>query len=176
MKKIFTWSIVAVMAAVLFTSCTKERVYADDSNYWFSQERGDVVYSNNYCGYYVVETNYGYTIVENLNGLRIYEGDVVYGNFGAYGGREFYNYTADLVTKGNVVEYDLSYTAALDALDYYCPAGTGGGFKLNQSATSKNAMVNSVLVNHENVARQRPVQGLSCGQAQCRYARQYAAH
>ena len=136
MKKIFIYSVTAVFIAFLFTSCAKERVVYDDDSYWLSQERGEVIYSSNYCGVYVVETNYGYSIIENGNGLRIYEGDVVYGNFGAYGTREFYNHTANLVTRGNVLEYDLSYSAALDPLDYYCPAGSSGGFNLKQSATS----------------------------------------
>src|SRR5689334_9960076 len=99
MKKILTYSIVAVLAAVLFTSCAKERVYSD-SSYWLSQERGDVVYSSNSCGYYVVATNYGYTVIRNLDGLRTYDGDVMYGNFGGYGSRDFYNYTADVITRG----------------------------------------------------------------------------
>ena len=140
MKKIFTCSITAVLVTLLFTSCAKERVVYDDNSYWLSQESGEVIYSSNYCGIYVIETNYGYTIVENLNGLRIYEGDVVYGNLGAYGARDFYNYTANLVTRGNVVEYDLSYSAALDALDYYCPAGRANGFNLKQSATSQRKL------------------------------------
>ena len=140
MKKIFTYSIVAVLAAVLFTSCAKERVY-DNSGYWLSQERGDVVYSNNNCGYYVVETNYGYTIIQNLDGLRTNAGDVMYGNFGGYGSRNFYNYTANVVTRGTVAEYDLSYNAAQAAIDYYCPYGKSAGIKISESAnaTSKIA-------------------------------------
>jgi hypothetical protein len=133
MKKIFTLSIVAVVAALLFASCTKERVYHDDTAYWLSQERGDVVYSSNSCGYYVVETNYGYTIVRNLDGLRTFNGDIVYGNFGGYGSRDFYNYTANLITRGSVVEYDLSYSAAQAAIDYYCPYG---GLTIRQSANA----------------------------------------
>ena len=144
MKKILTYSIAAVLVVLLFTSCAKERVVYDDNSYWLSQERGEVIYSSNYCGIYVLETNYGYTLVENLNGLRIYEGDVVYGNFGAYGAREFYNYTANLVTRGNVVEYDLSYNAALDALDYYCPAGRTYGFNLKQSTNSQQKLSRAV--------------------------------
>ena len=136
MKKIFTYSIVAVLAAMLFTSCAKERVYTNDNAYWFSQERGDVVYSNNSCGYYVVETNYGYTVIRNLDGLRTYDGDVLYGNFGGYGSRDFYNYTANLITRGSVVEYDLSYSAAQDAIDYYCPYGKANGATIRQSANA----------------------------------------
>lgn len=126
-----------ILVALLFTSCVKERVVYDDNSYWLRQESGDVIYSSNSCGIYVVETNYGYTIIQNLNGLRIYEGDVVYGNFGDYGTRDFYNYTTNVVTRGNVVEYDLSYRAALDALDYYCPVGSANGFRLKQSATAE---------------------------------------
>ncbi|GAB2839704.1 hypothetical protein [Ferruginibacter profundus] len=137
MKKIFTWLIVPVVAAVLFTSCAKERVY-DDSAYWLSQERGDVVYSNNSCGYYVVETNYGYTIIRNLDGLRTYDGDVLYGDFGGYGSRNFYNYTADIITRGTVVEYDLSYSSAQNAIDYYCPYGKSAGPTIRQSANANN--------------------------------------
>jgi len=138
MKKIFTLSIVAVLATLLFTSCAKEKIYHDDSNYWLSQERGDVVYSNNSCGYYVVETNYGYTVIRNLDGLRTYDGDIMYGDFGGYGSRNFYNYSADLVTRGSVVEYDLSYNAAQDAIDYYCPYGKSGGATIRQSVNSGN--------------------------------------
>lgn len=138
MKKIFTYSIAAALLAVLFTSCVKDRVVYDDRAYWLSQERGDVVYSNNSCGYYVVETNYGYTIVQNLDGLRTYDGDVMYGNFGGYGTRDFYNYSADLITRGAVMEYDLSYNGALDAIDYYCPLSRANGFNIKQSATSQS--------------------------------------
>ena len=137
MKKIFTYSIVAVLAAVIFSSCTKERVY-DDNSYWLSQEQGNVVYSNNNCGYYVVETNYGYTIIHNMDGLRTYDGDVMYGDFGGYGTRSFYNYTVDLITRGTVVEYDLSYNAAQDAIDYYCPYGRSAALTIRESTNAKS--------------------------------------
>lgn len=138
MKKIFTYSIIAALLAVLFTSCAKESVViVDHGPDWFSQERGDVVYSNNSCGFYVVETNYGYDIIENLDGLRTYDGDVMYGNFGGYGSRDFYNYTADVVTAGNVLEYDLTFNEAQDAIDYYCPVGKASGLKIRQSANSQ---------------------------------------
>ena len=139
MKKIFTYSILAALVAVLFSSCVKEQVQVVDTHsYWLSQERGDVVYSNNSCGFYVVETDYGYTIIQNLDGLRTYDTDVMYGNFGGYGTRDFYNYTADVVTAGNVIEYDLTYNEAADAIDYYCPVGKASGLKIRQSANSQN--------------------------------------
>ncbi len=141
MKKIFTYSVLAVFAVVFFTSCRKETVVVyDDGSHWLSQERGWVVYSNNACGYYVVETNYGFTIIRNLDGLRTYENDVMYGNFGAFGIRSFYNYTADVVTRGEVVEYDLTYNEAQDAIDYYCPYGKANGLKILQTATAQGKL------------------------------------
>jgi hypothetical protein len=137
MKKIFTYSILAAFVVILFTSCTKDRIYTDNSH-WLSQERGNVVYSNNYCGYYVVETNYGYTVIQNLDGLRTYQSDVMYGDFGNYGNRNFYNYTADIVTLGDIVEYDLTYNQAQDAIDYYCPAGRANNLKIIQSPSTEN--------------------------------------
>ena len=142
MKKILTYSIVVVLAALIFSSCTKERIY-DDNAYWLSQEQGNVVYSNNGCGYYVVETNYGYTVIRNLDGLRTYDGDVMYGNFGGYGSRDFYNYTANIVTRGTVVEYDISYNAAQDAIDYYCPYGKANGLTIRQSANAASKVKRS---------------------------------
>lgn len=138
MKKIFTYSIVTVLIIILFSSCAKERVVYDPRAYWLSQEQGNVVYSNNFCGIYVVETNYGYSIIENLDGLRTYDIDIMYGNFGGYGTRDFYNYTADVVTRGKVLEYDLGYYEAQDAIDYYCPLGKSKGLKIRQSANSQN--------------------------------------
>ena len=137
MKKIFTYSIVVVLAALIFTSCTKERVYHDNA-YWLTQERGNVVYSSNSCGYYVVETNYGYTIIRNMDGLRTYDSDVMYGNFGGYGSRDFYNYTANVITRGTVVEYDISYNAAQDAINYYCPYGKAAALKIRESGNVKS--------------------------------------
>ncbi len=137
MKKIFAYSVMALMAILLLSSCAKERINNND-NYWLSQERGDVVYSSNGCGYYVVETNYGYTIIRNQDGLRIYDGDVLYGNFGNYGTRDFLNYTTNQVTRGNVVDYDLSYNSALDAIDYYCPYGRTSGATIRQSSNAGN--------------------------------------
>ena len=145
MKKIFTYTITAILAIVLFTSCAKEK--PSYNNYWLSQERGDVVYSYNGCGYFVVETNYGYTIIRNMDGLNTFAGDIMYGNFGGYGARDFYNYTADLVTRGSVVEYDLSYNAALDAIDYYCPYGKANGATFIQSPKAAIKVKRSAPVN-----------------------------
>ncbi|HAO47184.1 MAG TPA: hypothetical protein PLZ45_11635 [Ferruginibacter sp.] len=137
MKKIFTYSVLAAFVAVLFTSCRKDVVVYDDHSWWLSQEQGDVVYSSNSCGFYVVETNYGYTIIQNLDGLRTYAGDVMYGNFGGFGTRSFYNHSAGVVTRGNVVQYDLTYNEAQEAIDYYCPYGKANGLKITVSANAQ---------------------------------------
>lgn len=121
MKKIFTLSVFALFTALLLTSCVRTVNVNTDENYWLTQERGDVVYSDSYCGYYVVETAYGYTILRAVGNGLPYENDVMYGNFGNTGTRNFYNRSAGIVVSGQVVEYDLTYTEAQYALEYYCP-------------------------------------------------------
>ena len=146
MKKIFTYAVLAAFSVILFSSCRKDKPCYDDSAYWLSQERGDVVYSNNACGFYMVETNYGYTIIQNLDGLRTYDGDIIYGNFGGHGTRDFYNYSANVITLGKVMEYDLSYSQAQAAIDYYCPYGKAGGLKIRESAGAQNKIPRAAAV------------------------------
>ena len=138
MKKIILLSSVVLIAAVFISSCVRNVDRNTNENYWLSQEQGNIVYSDSYCGYYVVETAYGYTVIHSF-GNRPYEGDIVYGDFGGYGTRDFYNYSAGIIIRGEVVDYDLSYIEAQYAVDYYCPyAKTNGGGKIKQSATSEN--------------------------------------
>lgn len=122
MKRIFTLSMI-VFAALLIGGCVKNYSSGNDYSYWLSKEKGEVVYSDAYCNYYVVETNYGYNIVQSYNGYRPYEGTLVYGNFSARGTRDFYNYSTDRIFTGVVTDYWLTYQEAQDALDYYCPVG-----------------------------------------------------
>lgn len=119
MKKIFTLSAIAVVITVAFTACVKERISFDES-YWLSQENGTVVYSSNSCSYFVVQTNYGYDIIRTQSGYKPYENDIMYGNFGNYGTRDFYDRTDGVVFTAEVIEYDLSYADAQAALNYYC--------------------------------------------------------
>lgn len=125
MKKIFTLTAGLLLAIILLNSCVKESpgLYNNNNNenYWLSQEEGEVVYSDPYCNYYVIETYNGYTIVRTTAGYKPYEGDLVYGNFSNPGRRDMYNYTGRLVFSGTVTDYWLSYYDAMDALDYYCP-------------------------------------------------------
>ena len=118
MKKIFTFSIIAIFIGTLFTSCVKT---ANDDQYWLSKDRGQVVYSSPTCRAYVVETTRGYTIIQtsNLND-RPYTGDIIYGDLSYYGYKNFYNDTDGTIINGEVVEYWLTYSQAQSALDYYC--------------------------------------------------------
>jgi hypothetical protein len=138
MKKIFTLPVLAFVAAILFTAgCVKDRVGGFNENYWLSQERGDVVYSDSYCSYIAVETNYGYTIIRATGSSRPYEGDVVYGNFAVTGYHDYYNRTDGRVFSGQAVEADIDYVDAQYAIDYYCPYGRG---TTNMIKKSENAL------------------------------------
>lgn len=122
MKKIFTLSAVILMTTIFLSSCYRDNtVVNNNENYWLSKEQGEVVYSDPYCNYYVVETYYGFNIVRAYAGSKPYEGDIVYGNFSSPGTKDMYNYSARLVFTGTVTDYWLSYNEAQDALDYYCP-------------------------------------------------------
>ena len=127
MKRIFTLSALALTLSVFFASCVKTYVGngPDDESYWLSKEQGEVVYSDTYCSYYVVETYNGYTVIQAFGSYKPYEGTIVYGNFSNRGTRDFYDYTSGYVFTGTVTDYWLSYLEAQDALDYYCPYGKG---------------------------------------------------
>jgi hypothetical protein len=127
MKRIFTLSVLATLMAVTFTSCVRETFVNNDEQYWLSKERGEVVYSDTYCSYFVVETFYGYTIIRSFGGYKPYEGSIVYGNFSNMGTRDLYNRSSGVVFTGTVTDYWLSYIEAQDALDFYCPLGGKGG-------------------------------------------------
>ncbi len=127
MKRIFTLSAVLLTAAVFLNGCVKNVNIGFDESYWLSKERGEVVYSDSYCSYYVVETYYGYTIIQAYAGNKPYEGSVVYGNFSSRGTRDIYNRTTGYVISGTVTDYWLTYSEAQDALDYYCPLGKAKG-------------------------------------------------
>jgi hypothetical protein len=122
MKRIFTLSSVAFLAAILFSACYKQNILNDES-YWLSKERGEVVYSDTYCNYYVVQTYNGYTIVRAYGGYKPFEGSIVYGDFSYSGMQDIYNRSTGVVFTGNVTDYWLTYTQAQNAIDYYCPLG-----------------------------------------------------
>lgn len=133
MKRIFTLSIpvfIGILSVtLLLSSCVREEYPSTNENYWFSKERGEVVYSDTYCSYYVVETYNGFNLVRAYGSYKPYEGSIVYGNFSSPGTRDMYNFSSGVVFTGIVTDYWLSYGAAQDALDYYCPYGKGEGVK-----------------------------------------------
>lgn len=137
MKRIFTLTISFLLASVFLTSCIRETIYENNDNYWLSKEMGEVVYSDPYCNYYVVETFNGYNIVRTYGGYKPYEGSIVYGNFSAAGTRDFYNRSSGIVYTGTVTDYWLSYVDARYALDYYCPVGKGATREFKKAVSLK---------------------------------------
>lgn len=137
MKKIFTLSATLLLAVVLISSCAKDKiVVTNNENYWLSKEEGEVVYSDPGCNYWVVETYNGYNVVNTNSGSKPYEGDLVYGNFSSRGTRDMYNFSGKFVFTGTVTDYWLSYSEALDALDYYCPIyGKAGETRVLKQST-----------------------------------------
>ena len=120
MKKIFTLSMIALAISLIFTACYKS--YGDvNEDHWLTQERGEVVYSDNYCQYYIVQTNYGYEVLYSFGGYKPYEGAIVYGNFSSYGTRDFYNRSTGRIFTDDIRDYWLSYYEAQEAVYFYCP-------------------------------------------------------
>lgn len=121
MKKIFTISALILATAVLLSACSKRGYdYGYDEDYWLRQERGQVVYSDSYCPYYVVETYGGYTIIRSNSGFTPYEGSIVYGDFSRRGYRDFYNRSERIVVRGEVTDYWLTYGEAQYLIDNLC--------------------------------------------------------
>jgi len=112
-----------VALTLFISSCVREQIPSNNENYWLSKEQGEVVYSDTYCSYYVVETYNGYNIVKAYGTYKPYEGSIVYGNFSSRGTRDMYNYSSGVVFTGTVTDVWMTYNDALDALDYYCPYG-----------------------------------------------------
>lgn len=121
MKKIFTISSLLILSAVFLAACSKQRDDGFNEGYWLSKERGEVVYSDAYCSYYVVETYNGYTIIRAYGGYKPYEGSIVYGDFSYGGTKDIYDRTEGVIFTGTVTDYWLTYYEAQDAIDYYCP-------------------------------------------------------
>jgi hypothetical protein len=122
LKKIFTFSATFLLAAILLSSCRKtDVIIANNEAYWLNQEEGEVVYSDPTCSYWVVETYHGYNIVYTNAGSMPYEGELIYGNFSSREGKDLYNFSGRFIFRAAVTDYWLSYSQALDAMDYYCP-------------------------------------------------------
>ena len=109
------------MAVVVLVSCSKRSSgYGYDEDYWLSQERGEVVYSDSYCPYYVVESYNGYAVVRSTSGFTPIEGSTVYGDFSRRGYRDFYNRYDGTIIRGEVTDYWLTYGEAQYLIDNLC--------------------------------------------------------
>lgn len=138
MKKIFTVSSLLILSVVFLAACTRRGGnYGDDEDYWLSRERGIVVYSDDYCPYYVVETYYGYTVIEAMSGYSPYEGDIIYGDLSRIGYMELYNRSAGTITRGDVVDYWLTYGEAQFLIDDLCYYGKSSDKKIKAAGTVK---------------------------------------
>lgn len=139
MKRVMALSIILSFVGFFIASCTKygSGTY-DEQNYWLSKERGRVVYSSNSCNYFVVETNYGYTIIRSYGYYKPYERSILYGDFSRNGNRDFYNYSTGIVFSGTVTDYWLNYMQAQTTLDYYCPFGKGARAFVIENGESKS--------------------------------------
>jgi hypothetical protein len=137
MKKIFTISSLLLLSVVFLAACTKRGGggYDRDEDYWLSKERGIVVYSDNYCPYYVVETSYGYTVIEATSGYSPYEGDIVYGDLSRIGYMDIYNRSAGTIIRADVVDYWLTYAEAQFMIDDLCYYGKTSDKKIKAAGT-----------------------------------------
>ena len=121
MKKFITISSFLILTVVLLAACSKRSAdYGYDEDYWLSKERGEVVYSDSYCSYYVVETYNGYAVVRSSTGFTPYEGSVVYGDFSRRGYRDMYNRSDGTIIRGEVTDYWLTYGEAQYLVDNLC--------------------------------------------------------
>jgi len=137
MKRIFTLSAVVLAVALFLSSCVRDSIPPNNQNYWLSKERGEVVYSDSYCNYFVIETYYGYTIVRAYGTYKPYEGATVYGNFSSQGTKDMYDYSSNYVFTGTITDYWLTYTEAQNAMDYYCPLYGKGATREFKKSTIK---------------------------------------
>ncbi|WP_018629538.1 hypothetical protein [Niabella aurantiaca] len=109
MKRIFTFSIIAVLAAVVLTSCSKRDYWRDDDPY--NDESGITVYISEVGSpYSVIRMDYDgrYAIVYSQESDKYYwpeMNDVIYGDFSVGGGRTLYNKTAGFNIRLEVDEF-----------------------------------------------------------------------
>jgi hypothetical protein len=113
-----------ILPAMLLVSCSKSDytpVVVDES-YWLKQDRALVVESSFTCDTYIVNTYLnGYVVIRNWGGMAPIPGSVIYGNYFGWGLRDFYNRSNGKVFRAEVLEYNVSYTRALQAMYYNCP-------------------------------------------------------
>ncbi len=85
-----------------------------------SGAKGVVVYYKSGCDYYVVQSNMGYALLEWYGGNDPNEGDVLAGEFEAYGMKQIYNLTADAETTVWVEDFWLSKDNVIEQYFSHC--------------------------------------------------------
>jgi hypothetical protein len=76
--------------------------------------KGGVSYIKSGCGYYIVETNMGFALLEWFGGSTPSRGDVAVGDYESYGMKDIYNLTQDSETKVWVDNFWLSKDRAIE--------------------------------------------------------------
>jgi hypothetical protein len=72
------------------------------------------------CDYFVVQTKYGYDVLEWYGGHDPDKGDILIGNYEAYGFHDILDETADESIRVWTEDYQLTKSDALDKLTEHC--------------------------------------------------------
>jgi hypothetical protein len=118
MKK---WLLVLIPLFFLFTSCSKSvegPARPVDVNEWMqTHEQGVVAQVDFFSGNYMVQTRFGYSVVEAW-GATPRTGDVLYAHLNFPGTQQIYNRSGQYFTTGRIQGYGMSYFQALELLDW----------------------------------------------------------
>lgn len=136
MKKIFTYSLVAVFAVALLASCTKRDYYNDSYN-----EDGSVIWASNATPYSIISFSNGdYALFKTLESIDFwpYENDIINGNFETKGSRSFLNKNDNRRFNGLIIDFYSNLDNAYDDLVYY---SNRDGYEV--SALMKNNKISS---------------------------------
>ena len=64
--------------------------------------QGTVIWKNQECGFFILQTARGYTLLEWIAGAAPHDGDIIEGDIEAKGAQEFHNRTADLPVTAHI--------------------------------------------------------------------------
>ena len=110
MKRQARWCILAFLF-VLFSS---------QSILPLTSVRGEVTHRISACDYFLVETRYGYDLLEWYGNYDPDKGDTLVGNYETYGFHDVLDETADETTHVYTEDYQLSKSDALEKLAEQC--------------------------------------------------------
>ena len=75
--------------------------------------KGEVVYIETGCDYYILQSSDGFALVEHAEGPTPSADDVIVGDFESYGKKQLFNRTSRERIKGWVVDYWLAQDEAM---------------------------------------------------------------